>query len=216
MFGLKTAKKTDRAQDTLVTNFSNKSRYAESYRTFRTNLQFALMEKELTSLLVTSSLENEGKTNTSANIGHTFALAGKSVLMIDLDLRKPGLSDRFSVRKENGFTEMISELLGNVANEGSLSEYSLGDLLHLIKLQNRTGTLTISDGENEVDLFFERGDLSNIAWKNRPEGKKLANVLIQKELLTENELDLAMGKQKNPTRSWDLFLSVWALFRNMS
>jgi len=89
----------DKDSNALLSEFSAKSGYAESYRTMRTNLQFSAMDKDLRSICVTSATEMEGKTNTVANLAYTMAQAGQRVLMVDCDLRKPGLTKRFGLKK---------------------------------------------------------------------------------------------------------------------
>lgn len=194
------AKKGVKGKDSLLNNFSGKSRYAESYRTLRTNLYFSLMEKDLSSLVVTSSVATEGKSNTVANLAFTIAQTGKKVLMVDSDLRKPGLSARFSARNLNGFANLVADTLGRYQNEGNIENYGMSDIITLISLQKRTCTVAIIDTTNEVDLFFYRGELVDIFWKNRPESKKLANSLLKAKLLTEEEVAIAMGHQKKSVR----------------
>ncbi|MCP3888861.1 MAG: CpsD/CapB family tyrosine-protein kinase, partial [Desulfobulbaceae bacterium] len=62
MFKSKSTKSITGGRETLLDNFSSKSSYAESYRTLRANLHFSLMDKELSSILVTSAVQGEGKT----------------------------------------------------------------------------------------------------------------------------------------------------------
>ncbi len=81
------SRKTDRSK--LLTEFPSNSRYAEAYRTLRTNLFFADMDKEIKSVLVTSSLEKEGKTTTAINLAYTVAQTDRQVLVVDCDLRRP-------------------------------------------------------------------------------------------------------------------------------
>ena len=99
MLKLKRHKNDISGMESLLVNYSSKSRYAESYRTLRTNIHFSMMEKGLHSLIITSSLPGEGKTNTVANLAYTIAQTGKSVLMVDADLRKPGLSIGLDCRR---------------------------------------------------------------------------------------------------------------------
>jgi Mrp family chromosome partitioning ATPase len=159
-----------------------------------------MMEKELNSLVVTSSLQSEGKTTTVANLAFTIAQTGKTVLMVDADLRKPGLSSRFGVQKAIGLSNIIADVLGRHVNSGNISEYGLKDLIKLNYLQQRTCILNIADNNNEAELFFLKGDLVDVYWKNRPDSQKLANILIREKLLTENEAKLALGHQKKSVR----------------
>ena len=200
MLKLKTTKKGSDGKENLLVNYSTKSRYAEAYRTLRTSLYFSLMDQELSSLVVTSSVQGEGKTNTVANLAYTIAQAGKRVLMVDADLRKPGLTARFSLKNATGFANLIGDLLGRPVASGKIADYGLTDLLTLTALQNRTCRMTIADLHNEADLLFLRGQLVDIYWKNRPESKKLANTLVREKILTEEEVQLALGHQKKSVR----------------
>ena len=68
-----------------------RSSVAEAYRTLRTNIEFASVDAPIQTLLVTSSIPGEGKTITAANLAVVFAQAGRRVLLVDADLRKPGV-----------------------------------------------------------------------------------------------------------------------------
>ena len=68
-----------------------RSGVAEAYRTLRTNIEFASVDGPIRTLLVTSSIPGEGKTITAANLAVVFAQAGRRVLLVDADLRKPGV-----------------------------------------------------------------------------------------------------------------------------
>ncbi|GAB6179473.1 CpsD/CapB family tyrosine-protein kinase [Desulfotomaculum defluvii] len=73
----------------LVVLENPKSPVAEAYRIARTNIQFAAVDKDLRTILITSSGPAEGKSTTAANLGIAFAQSGKSVIIVDADLRKP-------------------------------------------------------------------------------------------------------------------------------
>ena len=104
-----------------LNNFPTNSRFAESYRTLRTNIYFSFMDKEFRSLLVTSAGEEEGKTTTVANLSYTMAQAGKTVLMMDADLRKPMLSRLLPPRDSRGLTWLLSDAFGTDVNSLPLS-----------------------------------------------------------------------------------------------
>lgn len=80
---------------------------AESYRRLRTNLQFLGMEDQRRSIVVTSSVPGEGKTTTAINIAFTMAAAGERVLLIDADLRRPQIANRFRLESAAGLTSIL-------------------------------------------------------------------------------------------------------------
>lgn len=70
---------------------------AEAFRMLRTNLEFTRLNHEAHSILVTSAVEQEGKTTTIANLAVALARAGSRVALVDLDLRRPFLHQFFDL-----------------------------------------------------------------------------------------------------------------------
>ncbi|MFK4567572.1 CpsD/CapB family tyrosine-protein kinase [Enterococcus sp. UD-01] len=93
----------------LITLADRTSPISEQYRTIRTNIQFAMVDRELKTLVVTSSGPSEGKSTTSANLAIVFANSGKRILLVDADMRKPTVAKTFSIDNSRG----ISTILGN-------------------------------------------------------------------------------------------------------
>ncbi|MGC9358829.1 MAG: CpsD/CapB family tyrosine-protein kinase [Anaerolineae bacterium] len=93
----------------LVTLTDPQSPAAEAYRTLRMNLQFAALDSDLRTLLVTSPGPGEGKTTTLANLAVTMAQIDQRIIVADCDLRKPYLHRLFDVSNELGLTTMLLE-----------------------------------------------------------------------------------------------------------
>ena len=91
----------------LVTLEAPKSPEAESFRSLRTNIQFSSMDKPLSSIVVTSSGPREGKSFTASNLAIVMAKAGKRVILVDADLRKPSQHKLFEMPNTVGFTNLI-------------------------------------------------------------------------------------------------------------
>jgi len=100
----------------LVTGEEPQSVASESYRTLRTAILFASSQYHVNSLLVTSAHEKEGKTATSANLAVVLGQAGKRVIVVSGDLRKPRLHQFF------GAPDRIKGLTNLLAGEVSLDE----------------------------------------------------------------------------------------------
>lgn len=97
---------------------------SEAYRMLRTNLLYAHIDSPPKVVAVTSAGPREGKSTTCANLGVSLAQAGKRVLILDCDLRKPSLHELFELRGEAG---VIDVLAGESAIEGVWYE-PVGDL----------------------------------------------------------------------------------------
>nr|WP_295926199.1 tyrosine-protein kinase [uncultured Dyadobacter sp.] len=69
-----------------------KSLIAEQFRTLRTNIQFVAESSRHKVILLTSAMAGEGKSFVAAHLSRSLALAGKTILLIDFDLRKPSLA----------------------------------------------------------------------------------------------------------------------------
>jgi capsular exopolysaccharide synthesis family protein len=105
----------------LITLTDPRSQAAEAYRTLRTNLTFAALDKPLETLIVTSATPGDGKSTVLANLAVTMAQGERRVVLVDADLRRPGLHDIFEVSNARGVTSMVVE-------ESSLDEPPLLDV----------------------------------------------------------------------------------------
>ena len=92
----------------LVTQNDPKNPAAEAYRVIRTGIQFAQAGKELQTIALTSCAPNEGKSTTIANLAVVLTQAGKSVLLIDCDMRNPTVHKNFNLSNKVGLSSCIS------------------------------------------------------------------------------------------------------------
>lgn len=128
-----------------------KSITSESYRSLRTNIQYSSIDKQVKTLVVTSSNAGEGKSTVAGNLAYTFFQNGKRVLIIDCDLRKPSLHRKFNVSNEEGLTDVLvgTSKLNNVMKK-------IDDNLYLLT----TGTLPPNPaeiiGSNTMENFLEQ------------------------------------------------------------
>ncbi len=93
----------------LITLTDPRSPAAEAYRTLRTNLTFAGLDKPIETLVVTSAAPGEGKSTTLANLAVTMAQGEHRTILVDADLRRPSLHEIFEVPNSRGLTTMFVE-----------------------------------------------------------------------------------------------------------
>ena len=91
----------------LIVHVDPRSPRAESFRTFRTNLQFLDVGRTDRSFVITSSIESEGKSTTAANLAITLADAGARVLLVDADLRRPKIAEYMGIEGAVGLTDVL-------------------------------------------------------------------------------------------------------------
>lgn len=106
------------ASNELVAVTAALSPLVEAYRGIRTSLLFTGVDEPVRTLVVTSSLPGEGKTRTAANLAVVMAQAGRRVILVDADLRRPKLPDIFRRIDTQGMTNMLIE-------EGNPSDFIL-------------------------------------------------------------------------------------------
>lgn len=106
---------------------------AETFRNVRTNVQYMLGSNQKV-VLITSTTSGEGKSFVAANLAISFALLGKKVVIVGLDIRKPGLNKAFQMsHKEDGITRYLAD-----------PEHT--DLMSLLQQSNVTPNLYILPG----------------------------------------------------------------------
>lgn len=112
-------KKTKSKTTELVTHVNPKSPISEAFRTLRTNIQFASLDKEIRVITVTSSEPSEGKSTVISNLAITMAQSGQNVLIMDCDLRKPTVHKTFRINNTLGVTSALVENveISSVINE---------------------------------------------------------------------------------------------------
>ena len=133
-------------QGKLVMLAAPRSQEAESFRTLRANLAFANAQHQARVIMITSAMDEEGKSTTAANLSVALARGGRSVVLIDADLRSPRLHELFDLPEKPGLTalelgdaeldEAIREIPMPDASErggraaGTLEVLPAGDALH--------------------------------------------------------------------------------------
>mgnify|MGYP003575040698 CR=1 FL=1 len=95
------------SKEPVVVKQGSRSQIAEQFRTLRTNLQFMLTNAEDKVILLTSSMSGEGKSFVAINLASSLALSGKKVVLLEMDLRKPKVSQNLQIDNSIGFSTFI-------------------------------------------------------------------------------------------------------------
>ncbi len=120
-------------EGSVVVHENQNDMMAETFRNVRTNVQYMLGNNQKV-VLITSTTSGEGKSFVAANLAISFALLGKKVVIVGLDIRKPGLNKAFQMsHKEDGITRYLAD-----------PEHT--DLMSLLQQSNVTPNLYILPG----------------------------------------------------------------------
>lgn len=124
---MKVNKKRDNQADNELSYYTD-APVMEAYRILRTNIEFSSSVQKTQVLLITSSLQGEGKSTTVANLARAFAYAGTKTLIIDLDLRRPVQHKIHSIGETIGISEVI---VGKASCEEAIHTTDM-EKLHLL------------------------------------------------------------------------------------
>lgn len=105
------------------------STYNEAIKTLRTNLLFSNIDKKLKTIVITSSVPNEGKSTIAVELGRSFAQTDKKVLIVDLDLRNASVKKAAEVDSVLGLTNII---IGDFKLEDVITKDSKEENLDLL------------------------------------------------------------------------------------
>lgn len=119
-------------EGSVVVHENQNDMMAETFRNVRTNVQYMLGNNQKV-VLITSTTSSEGKSFVAANLAISFALLGKKVVIVGLDIRKPGLNKAFQMSHKEGITRYLAD-----------PEHT--DLMSLLQQSNVTPNLYILPG----------------------------------------------------------------------
>lgn len=112
----------------LVTHYDPRSPVAEAYRALRTNVEKTRDAADAKTIMVTSSVLEEGKTTTAANLALAFAQMGRRTILVAADLRRPDIHRVFGLQKEPGLADVLTGSMSWEAATRGLSDILLGEL----------------------------------------------------------------------------------------
>jgi polysaccharide biosynthesis transport protein len=115
---------------------------AEAFRMLRTNLEFVRLGRDVRTIMISSAVEEEGKSTTVANLAVALARAGQRVALVDLDLRRPFLDHFFDLRYRPGLTQVA---LGQTKLEDALIPIAITDTTDRPRAEaaNGNGNVTV-------------------------------------------------------------------------
>ncbi len=97
---------------------------AELFRLLRNNITFTRHGSDSKVILVTSSVSGEGKTFISTNLALTYAITGKKVLVVGLDIRRPALAHKLGISNRQGVTSFLSGQVSDINSLVHKSQYN--------------------------------------------------------------------------------------------
>ena len=150
---------------------------------------------EGTVFLVSSAATGDGKTSVLARIVVRLGQAGFRTLAVDCDFQRPSLGDFFFANnRQAGLTDIIESITSVDISSGYLIDCSVSDLFLLIDQRKLTGKLSIMNEGQIIISTFKNGRLLSTEGAGSKKQNKLGSLLLEKELISTEQLDEALKK----------------------
>lgn len=148
-------------------------------------------------VMIESATMEEGKTTITLKAASSMAAAGLRVLLVDGDLIRPTLSRTVGFSNGKGLTAFLKKIMNYHVDRGDLSVCSLDDLFFLIGLKRRNGNLIVKNVDDQImEVFFQDGHMVHLQFPNNRDANRLGTMLINSGLITEEQLQDALDRNK--------------------
>jgi capsular exopolysaccharide synthesis family protein len=150
----------------LIVPFEPRSPVTEAYRALRTNIEFMLKKDNNNALLLTSAGPAEGKSTTIVNLAISFAQAGRKVLLVGANMRRPQMYRIFGLSREKGLSDVLT---GDIPWRDAIKDYrdvALGD-------NAESGLASIAGMDNMFFITCGGRTIQPAEWLGQPVFKDL-------------------------------------------
>lgn len=159
------AKSTGSLSPHLITFSDPDSPITESYRSLRTAIQFASIVEPIRMLLITSSVPQEGKSTTSANLAIVMANSGLRTVLVDCDLRRPIAHANFGMPKEPG---LVNALIGETTLDQAIRSTGIPNLSVLSSGSIPPNPSELLGSKRMSDLLHQLRDMYDLVLIDSP------------------------------------------------
>jgi len=97
-----------KSSDPLIVSKNPRSAFTEMFRVIRTRIEFIVQRKTNIVIMNTSTESGDGKTYFSINLAAVYSMASKKTLLVDMDIRKPSVNQRFNIIQPTGVTNYLA------------------------------------------------------------------------------------------------------------
>lgn len=165
-----------RSGTALVTASQSRTSVVQAFRSLRTNIQYASVDKEIHSILVTSPSPHDGKSTIAANLGIIMAQNRRRVILVEGDLHHPSLSRFFSRSNHQGLSDLFLKPLDYL--ERYLLETSIPNLMLLPAGPLPPNPTELLDSNRSIRLLEKLEQLSDVVVVDSPPVLALADAAI--------------------------------------
>ncbi len=159
----------------LVTDMHFHSPVSEAYRTLYANISFASIDQPVKTMIITSAVPAEGKSLNAANLAMTIARAGKRVILVEADLRRPAISDLLRLVSARGLTDV---LLGRASLNDAVQEVGLPNMLVLASGQLPPNPSETMASQRMYELLDELREAADFVILDTPPCNIVSDTLV--------------------------------------